>query len=246
MLQLAHINKIYGKRKALNDINIQFPDHETTVIVGPSGSGKSTLLRSLNLLERPESGLYSFDQQTIDFSQPIAEKEVLQLRRKTGMVFQSFNLFPHLTVLKNVTEAPIHVLHQDKATAEKTARQLLQQVGLDQKANQYPMELSGGQQQRVAIARALAMQPEYMFFDEPTSALDPELEAEVLRVLLNLAKQHNSMIVVTHNMEFAKGVADQIVFLEEGQILFCGSPQEFFSEPTQRIHDFLSAMSFTS
>ncbi|MFC6171451.1 amino acid ABC transporter ATP-binding protein [Loigolactobacillus jiayinensis] len=244
MLKLEHVNKIYGERHALNDVNITFPEHKTTVIVGPSGSGKSTLLRSLNLLERPENGLYHFDDLTLDFSQPISEKNVLQLRRQTGMVFQSFNLFPHLTVLKNVTEAPIHVLKQAPAIATSTAKALLAQVGLADKADQFPTALSGGQQQRVAIARALAMKPKYMFFDEPTSALDPELEADVLRVLLKLAQEHNSMIVVTHNMEFAKGVADQIIFLEEGEILYSGDPQTFFTEPTERIHDFLSAMNF--
>ncbi|ATO54681.1 amino acid ABC transporter ATP-binding protein [Loigolactobacillus coryniformis] len=244
MLKLEHVNKIYGERHALNDVNIAFPEHKTTVIVGPSGSGKSTLLRSLNLLERPESGLYHFDDLELDFSKAIAEKDILSIRRQTGMVFQSFNLFPHLSVLKNVTEAPIHVLKQSPAAATSTAKGLLAQVGLADKADQFPTALSGGQQQRVAIARALAMKPKYMFFDEPTSALDPELEADVLRVLLKLAQEHNSMIVVTHNMEFARGVADQIIFLEEGEILYSGDPKTFFTEPTERIHDFLSAMNF--
>lgn len=244
MLKLEHVNKIYAGHHALNDINVTFPEHKTTVIVGPSGSGKSTLLRSLNLLERPESGRYHFDDLTLDFKKPISEKNILKIRQQTGMVFQNFNLFPHLSVQKNVTEAPLHVLKQTPAKANADAKALLAQVGLADKADQFPAALSGGQQQRVAIARALAMKPKYMFFDEPTSALDPELEADVLRVLLKLAQAHNSMIVVTHNMEFARGVADQIIFLEDGKISYQGKPEAFFTEPTQRIHDFLSAMNF--
>lgn len=246
MLKLEHVNKTFGNHQALTDINTEFQAHQTTAIVGPSGSGKSTLLRSLNLLEHPESGHYYFNDQLIDFSKPLANKTILNVRRKTGMVFQDYNLFPHLTVLKNVTEGPVQVLKKDPTAAKTLAINLLTKVGLADKANAYPGQLSGGQQQRVAIARSLAMNPEYILLDEPTSALDPELEAGVLRVLLALAQENNSMIVVTHNMEFARAVADKILFVEDGKVLFDGTPAEFFTQPTQRIADFLAAMSFTT
>ncbi|ETY73130.1 amino acid ABC transporter ATP-binding protein [Lactiplantibacillus fabifermentans] len=246
MIKLENVNKTFGDHPALADINTEFKEHQTTVIVGPSGSGKSTLLRSLNLLEHPESGQYHFDDETIDFSKPITSKTVLELRRKTGMVFQDYNLFPHLTVVKNVMEGPIQVLKQSSADAKKTALDLLDKVGLADKAESFPSQLSGGQQQRVAIARSLAMNPEYILLDEPTSALDPELEAGVLRVLLELAQEKDSMIIVTHNLEFARAVADKILFVENGKILFDGTPAEFFKQPTQRIADFLAAMTFTT
>ena len=246
MIKLENVNKTFGDHPALADINTEFKEHQTTVIVGPSGSGKSTLLRSLNLLEHPESGQYHFDDETIDFSKPITSKTVLDLRRKTGMVFQDYNLFPHLTVVKNVMEGPVQVLKQSSADAKKTALDLLDKVGLADKADAFPSQLSGGQQQRVAIARSLAMNPEYILLDEPTSALDPELEAGVLRVLLELAQEKDSMIIVTHNLEFARAVADKILFVENGKILFDGTPAEFFKQPTQRIADFLAAMTFTT
>jgi len=200
----------------------------------------------LNLLERPENGQYHFNDQIIDFAQPLSSKTILNLRRKTGMVFQDYNLFPHLTVVKNVMEGPVQVLKQSPDDAKATAMTLLDKVGLADKADAYPSQLSGGQQQRVAIARSLAMNPEYILLDEPTSALDPELEAGVLRVLLELAQEKDSMIIVTHNMEFARAVADKILFVEAGQILFDGTPAEFFKQPTKRIADFLAAMTFTT
>lgn len=246
MIKLEHVNKTFGDHQALIDINTEFKEQQTTVIVGPSGSGKSTLLRSLNLLERPESGRYTFNDQLIDFTKPLSSKDILTLRRKTGMVFQGYNLFPHLTVVKNVMEGPVQVLKQTPAVAKKTALELLTKVGLADKAEAYPSQLSGGQQQRVAIARSLAMNPEYILLDEPTSALDPELEAGVLRVLLELAQEKDSMIIVTHNLEFARAVADKILFVEAGKILFDGTPAEFFKQPTQRIADFLAAMTFTT
>lgn len=246
MIKFEHVYKTFGDHQALTDINTEFKAHETTVIVGPSGSGKSTLLRSLNLLERPEKGQYHFNDQVIDFAKPIANKAILTLRRKTGMVFQDYNLFPHLTVLKNVMEGPVQVLKQDPKAARENALNFLTKVGLADKAEAYPNQLSGGQQQRVAIARSLAMDPEYILLDEPTSALDPELEAGVLRVLLALAQEDDSMIIVTHNMEFARAVADKILFVEDGKILFDGTPGEFFKQPTQRIADFLAAMTFTT
>jgi len=246
LIKFEHVNKTFGDHPALIDINTEFKEHQTTVIVGPSGSGKSTLLRSLNLLERPENGQYHFNDLTIDFAKPLSNKTILTLRRKTGMVFQGYNLFPHLTVVKNVMEGPIQVLKQSTADAKKNALNLLNKVGLADKADAYPSQLSGGQQQRVAIARSLAMNPEYILLDEPTSALDPELEAGVLRVLLELAQEKDSMIIVTHNLEFARAVADKILFVENGKILFDGTPAEFFKQPTQRIADFLAAMTFTT
>lgn len=246
MIKFEHVNKTFADHPALVDITTEFKAHETTVIVGPSGSGKSTLLRSLNLLERPENGQYHFNDQIIDFAQPLSSKTILNLRHKTGMVFQDYNLFPHLTVVKNVMEGPVQVLKQSPADAKATAMTLLDKVGLADKADAYPSQLSGGQQQRVAIARSLAMNPEYILLDEPTSALDPELEAGVLRVLLELAQEKDSMIIVTHNMEFARAVADKILFVEAGQILFDGTPAEFFKQPTKRIADFLAAMTFTT
>ncbi|BDZ32062.1 amino acid ABC transporter ATP-binding protein [Lactiplantibacillus sp. WILCCON 0030] len=246
MIKFEHVNKTFGDHPALIDINTEFKEHQTTVIVGPSGSGKSTLLRSLNLLERPENGQYHFNDLNIDFAKPLSNKTILTLRRKTGMVFQGYNLFPHLTVVKNVMEGPVQVLKQSSAAAQKNALELLAKVGLADKADAYPSQLSGGQQQRVAIARSLAMNPEYILLDEPTSALDPELEAGVLRVLLELAQEKDSMIIVTHNLEFARAVADKILFVENGKILFDGTPAEFFKQPTQRISEFLAAMTFTA
>lgn len=242
MLRLENVTKTFGTQKALKDITTTFKDHETTVLVGPSGSGKSTLLRSLNLLERPESGLYDCDGIQLDFAKKITKKETLAVRQKTEMVFQDYNLFPHLTVLKNIMEGPVHVLKEDKKVAEKRALELLEKVGLKDKASAYPSQLSGGQAQRVAIARSLAMRPRYILLDEPTSALDPELELEVLKVLLELAKEKQSLIIVTHNLEFARHVADKILFIEAGKIFFEGKKDDFFNSDNQRIKDFISAM----
>ncbi|MEJ6400981.1 amino acid ABC transporter ATP-binding protein [Nicoliella lavandulae] len=243
MLRLKDVYKTFDGQKALNDVSIQFPKNKTTVIVGPSGSGKSTLLRSLNLLEIPDSGEYDFNDLKIDFSKKISSKTVLNVRRHTSMVFQSFNLFPHLTVIKNVMEGPVQVLGKSKAEASQLAKQLLSKVGMEGKADAYPAQLSGGQAQRVAIARSLAMHPEYILLDEPTSALDPEIEMEVLRVLLDLAKEKQSLIIVTHNLTFAQRVANQIVFLEDGKIGFEGPTDEFFNSNEPRIKEFLAAMS---
>jgi len=241
MLKLEHIDKKYAEHHALKDINVTFNPHETTVIVGPSGSGKSTLLRSLNLLERPDSGLYTLDDRTMDLAQPINTETLLWVRRKTGMVFQQPRMFDHLTIMGNMIEAPVHVLKQSKAEATQKAHELLAAVDLDHTADRYPYQLSGGQTQRVAIARALAMAPDYLLLDEPTSALDPELEAQVLRVLNDLAQENQSMIIVTHNMTFARQAADRMLFLEDGEIVFDGTPTQFFDEPTERISRFLNA-----
>lgn len=246
MLRLENVNKTFGGNLALKDITTTFENNQTTVLVGPSGSGKSTMLRSLNLLEMPESGKYYFDDLELDFKKGISKKEILEVRRETEMVFQNYNLFPHLTVLKNVIEGPVHVLKEDKESATKRAYELLEKVGLADKADAYPQQLSGGQAQRVAIARSLAMNPRYILLDEPTSALDPELELEVLKVLLQLAKEKQSLIIVTHNLAFAQKVADKILFVEDGQILFQGPKGDFFNSDNQRIKNFLSAMTLSN
>ncbi|NME24058.1 amino acid ABC transporter ATP-binding protein [Ligilactobacillus salivarius] len=246
MLRLENVNKTFGGNLALKDITTTFENNQTTVLVGPSGSGKSTMLRSLNLLEMPESGKYYFDDLELDFKKGISKKEILEVRRETEMVFQNYNLFPHLTVLKNIIEGPVHVLKEDKESATKRAHELLEKVGLADKADAYPQQLSGGQAQRVAIARSLAMNPRYILLDEPTSALDPELELEVLKVLLQLAKEKQSLIIVTHNLAFAQKVADKILFVEDGQILFQGPKDDFFNSDNQRIKNFLSAMTLSN
>ena len=246
MLRLENVNKTFGSNLALKDITTTFENNQTTVLVGPSGSGKSTVLRSLNLLEMPESGKYYFDDLELDFKKGISKKEILEVRRETEMVFQNYNLFPHLTVLKNIIEGPVHVLKEDKESATKRAYELLEKVGLADKADAYPQQLSGGQAQRVAIARSLAMNPRYILLDEPTSALDPELELEVLKVLLQLAKEKQSLIIVTHNLAFAQKVADKILFVEDGQILFQGPKDDFFNSDNQRIKNFLSAMTLSN
>lgn len=246
MLRLENVNKTFGGNLALKDITTTFENNQTTVLVGPSGSGKSTMLRSLNLLEMPESGKYYFDDLELDFKKGISKKEILEVRRETEMVFQNYNLFPHLTVLKNIIEGPVHVLKEDKESATKRAYELLEKVGLADKADAYPQQLSGGQAQRVAIARSLAMNPRYILLDEPTSALDPELELEVLKVLLQLAKEKQSLIIVTHNLAFAQKVADKILFVEDGQILFQGPKDNFFNSDNQRIKNFLFAMTLSN
>lgn len=238
------MQKSFNGAKALQHINLQFNEGETTVILGPSGSGKSTLLRCINLLELPEAGKLSVGATTVDFTQPISKRDKLALRKNTAMVFQSFNLFPHMTALQNVMEGPVTVLAQSKTTAETTARQLLDKVGMAHKADAFPSKLSGGQQQRVAIARALAMTPHFLLFDEPTSALDPELEGEVLKVLQNLALEKKSLILVTHNLHFARKVADRILFLEQGEIVFDGATEDFFTAPNERIQRFITSMQF--
>lgn len=243
-MKIEKINKWFGDKHVLKNIDLEFPVGQTTVLVGPSGSGKSTILRSLNLLEQPNSGTYDFDELHLDFERNVSRKQKLALRQKTGMVFQDYNLFPHLTVLQNITEGPRQVLKLPKETAEQTAMELLAKVGLKDFANAYPAQLSGGQAQRVAIARALAMKPAYVLLDEPTSALDPELELEVLRVLLKLSQENQSLIIVTHNMVFARRVADKIVFVEDGTIKYDGDPADFFApnNPDERIRHFIAAM----
>ena len=239
LIRVEDLKKHYlnGTVKALDGINCTIKKGEVAVIVGPSGSGKSTMLRSLNLLEMPTSGHIYLDD--ID----ITDKKVnINIhRQKMGMVFQQFNRFPHMTVLKNMTVSPIKVLGISKEDAEKRAMELLERVGLADRANAYPTQLSGGQKQRVAIVRALCMQPEVMLFDEPTSALDPEMVGEVLEVMKALAKDGMTMAVVTHEMGFAKEVADKVFFIDEGIIMEQGTPEEIFTNPkSPRLKDFLS------
>ena len=235
MIEIKKLYKSYGDNEVLKGIEQTVSEAEVLCIVGPSGSGKSTMLRCINLLEVPTSGEVYID------GELVTSQNINEIRTKMGMVFQNFNLFPHMTVLENVTCAPINVKGVSKADAEAKAMELLTRVGLDNKANAYPRSLSGGQQQRVAIARALAMDPEIMLFDEPTSALDPEMVGEVLDVMKDLAKEGLAMIVVTHEMGFAKEVADKVIFMDEGVIVEQGTPEEVLVNPSEeRTKNFLS------
>lgn len=243
MLKLININKYFGKFQALKEINLEFEKGKTTVILGPSGSGKSTMLRCINVLEIPELGEIQIGDMKLIFGKKIDQRDIIEVRKKTAMVFQSFNLFPHMKALANVIEGPITVLKREKKASLEFGRNLLEKVGLTDKENSYPEQLSGGQQQRVAIARALAMEPEFLLFDEPTSALDPELESEVLKVLKELSHEDRSMIIVTHNLDFAREVADRILFLENGSIEYDGTTEDFFNNMNNvRINKFISSM----
>ena len=225
-----------GTVKALDGIDLEIKRGEVIVIIGPSGCGKSTFLRSLNLLEKPTSGNIFFN--GVDINDP--KVDINTHRQKMGMVFQQFNLFPHLSIRKNITLAPIKLLKKPKETAEKEAMSLLKRVGLEDRADAYPSQLSGGQKQRIAIVRALAMDPEVMLFDEPTSALDPEMVGEVLDVMKELAQEGMTMAVVTHEMGFAKEVADRVIFMDGGKIEEMGTPEEIFGNPkSPRLRDFL-------
>ena len=237
--------KYFGEQEALKNIQLTFNEGETTVILGPSGSGKSTLLRCINLLEKPEKGTLLVGGVKLDLVKPLVKKDILKARQSTAMVFQSFNLFPHMKVLENVMEGPVTVLKQGKTQAANKAKDLLSKVGLSHKMDSYPSQLSGGQQQRVAIARALAMEPQFLLFDEPTSALDPELEGEVLKVLKDLSEEGKSMIIVTHNLNFAREVANRILFLENGEIVYDGATENFFEQnDNERIQNFIQSMQF--
>ena len=229
MITVKNLHKSFGDVHVLTGIDEHIYPGEVVVIIGPSGSGKSTFLRCLNLLEQPTDGEIYVDNELI--TSP--KTDVNKVRQKMGMVFQQFNLFPHLSVLDNITLAPIKVKGTDKAKAETEAMELLKKVGLVEKANVYPDKLSGGQQQRVAIARALAMHPDIMLFDEPTSALDPEMVGEVLNVIRDLAQEGMTMVIVTHEMGFAREVADRVLFIDGGKVLEQGTPQELFGNPKQ-------------
>lgn len=236
MIKITDLKKSYGETSVLKGIDLTINQREVVVIIGPSGSGKSTFLRCMNLLEQPSSGSIKFEGQNL--LDPKAD--INALRQKMGMVFQSFNLFPHKTILDNLTISPVKVKKEQKEVAEVEALQLLDRVGLKDKAYQYPSSLSGGQQQRVAIARSLAMHPDVILFDEPTSALDPEMVGEVLSVMNNLAKEGMTMVVVTHEMGFAREVADRVIFMDKGVIQEEGTPDEIFSNPkNERTQDFL-------
>ena len=228
MIEIKDLHKSFGSVEVLKGVDVSIEEKEVVVIIGPSGSGKSTLLRCMNYLEEPTSGDITVDGMKLD-----KHADINKIRENIGMVFQRFNLFPHMTVLENIVLAPMKVRGISREKAVETAKELLQRVGLSEKANSYPSQLSGGQQQRVAIARALAMNPKVMLFDEPTSALDPEMVTEVLDVMKNLAKQGMTMVVVTHEMGFAREVGDRVLFVDEGRIIEQGTPAEVFGNPKQ-------------
>lgn len=228
MIEIKNLHKSFGHVEVLKGVDVSIEEKEVVVIIGPSGSGKSTLLRCMNYLEEPTSGDVTVDNMKLD-----KHADINKIRENIGMVFQRFNLFPHMTVLENIVLAPTKVLKISRDEAISTAMDLLQRVGLKEKANSYPSQLSGGQQQRVAIARALAMKPKVMLFDEPTSALDPEMVTEVLDVMKSLANQGMTMVVVTHEMGFAREVGDRVLFVDEGRIIEEGTPKEIFENPKQ-------------
>ncbi len=239
IIQAINLEKHFdgGAIKALNGVNASVKKGEVVVVIGPSGSGKSTFLRCLNLLEVPTGGAVLFE--GVDITDKKADINLH--RQKMGMVFQHFNLFPHMTILKNMTLAPMKLLKKSQAEAEEKAKALLERVGLSDRANAYPSQLSGGQKQRIAIVRALCMDPEVMLFDEPTSALDPEMVGEVLEVMKELAKEGMTMVVVTHEMGFAREMADRVIFMAEGKIVEEGAPEDIFTAPKQpRTQDFLA------
>ncbi len=238
MIDVKHLDKSFGDNHVLKDLSEHIEQGEKVVIVGPSGSGKSTFLRCLNLMEKPTSGHIVFEGKDITEAK---SKEVNQIRQKMGMVFQHFNLFPHLTIKENITLAPIKLKIMTREEADKRAMELLKRVGLEDKADSYPAQLSGGQKQRIAIVRSLAMNPEVMLFDEPTSALDPEMVGEVLDLMKQLADEGMTMVVVTHEMGFAREVASRVMFMADGYILEQNTPEEFFGNPqNDRLKDFLS------
>ena len=237
LIKVEGLHKVFGGFHALNGVSEEIKRGEVVVIIGPSGSGKSTFLRSLNLLEEPSEGKVYFE--GVDITDK--NVDINEHRQKMGMVFQHFNLFPHKTILENITLAPIKLLGKKKQEAEKEGMELLKLVGLQEKANAYPSQLSGGQKQRIAIVRALCMEPEVLLFDEPTSALDPEMVGEVLQVMKDLAKEKMTMVVVTHEMGFAKEVANRVIFIDEGIIQEENEPKEFFENPkNERLQGFLS------
>ncbi|MBQ7934671.1 MAG: amino acid ABC transporter ATP-binding protein [Lachnospiraceae bacterium] len=252
LLEMNHVKKAFDGNGVLEDISLQVREGEVVSIIGPSGSGKSTLLRCATMLEKMDGGeliylgKHACRQEADKAGNPCcvyaSKAELKEIRKSYGMVFQNLNLFPHYSVLKNIIDAPISVDKVSKTQAMERATKLLAQLGLEDKANSYPYQLSGGQQQRVSIARALALQPKILFFDEPTSALDPELTVEVLKVIRQLAKEHMTMIIVTHEMQFAREVSDRIIFMEQGVIVEQGSPEEIFATDNARVREFIGKM----
>ncbi|RCV48141.1 amino acid ABC transporter ATP-binding protein [Marinitenerispora sediminis] len=247
MVEVRGVHKSFGAVHVLRGVDLTVRTGEATVVLGPSGSGKSTLLRCVNHLERADRGHVSVDGELIGYRRrgdvlyELKEKQILRQRGAIGFVFQNFNLFPHLTVLENIVEAPVHARHRPRAGAEREARELAERVGIADKLGAYPRQLSGGQQQRVAIARALALDPKVVLFDEPTSALDPELVGEVLDVMRDLARRGTTMIVVTHEIGFAREAADTVVFMDEGRIVESGTPEQVLDRPAhERTRAFLA------
>lgn len=246
--EMNHVKKSFGDVQVLNDISIQVREGEVLSIIGPSGSGKSTLLRIATLLETMDYGDMSYMGEqavTIENGHSVYVKsaKLKEVKKNFGLVFQNFNLFPHYSVIQNITDAPIHVQKRNKKEVYQEAEELLVKMGLQDKANFYPSQLSGGQQQRVAIARALALQPKVLFFDEPTSALDPELTGEVLKVIKSLAEQKMTMVIVTHEMNFARNISDRVVFMDKGVVAMAGTPEEVFQSDNSRILEFLGKLS---
>ncbi|HEX4356638.1 MAG TPA: amino acid ABC transporter ATP-binding protein [Pseudonocardia sp.] len=240
LLTVRGVGKAFGELRVLRDISFDVPAGSVTAVIGPSGSGKTTVLRTLNALDRADAGVITIGDLAVDFAGDVDRATLARFRAQSGMVFQSHNLFPHKTVLQNVIEGPVVVQKRSRDEATEDARRLLDQVGLAEKADQYPFQLSGGQQQRVGIARALALKPKLMLFDEPTSALDPELVGDVLRVIRDLADEGWTMVIVTHEIRFAQQVADQVLFIEGGVVLESGPPAQVLVEPTEaRTRQFL-------
>lgn len=245
LLEINHLRKNFGELQVLKDISLSVEEGEVVSIIGPSGSGKSTLLRCATMLETMDGGELVYMGETAAAGEPCIyapKKQLKQIKKCFGLVFQSFHLFPHYTVMKNIIDAPVSVEKISKKEAQERALKLLKQLGLEDKAESYPHQLSGGQQQRVSIARALALQPKILFFDEPTSALDPELTIEVLKVIKELAKEQMTMIIVTHEMQFAKEVSDRIIFMEQGMIQEQGTPEEIFASENGRVREFIGKM----
>ncbi|WP_088009142.1 amino acid ABC transporter ATP-binding protein [Indiicoccus explosivorum] len=246
MISVRNLHKRFGDLEVLKGIDLDVQQGGTVVVIGPSGSGKTTFLRCLNILEAPSAGSVKIGDQTVDFSRPLSKREIASFRKQSAMVFQHYNLFPHMTALENVMEGPVTVQKVPKQKARERAEALLTKVGLGEKLHEYPFQLSGGQQQRVGIARALALDPKVMLFDEPTSALDPELVGEVLQVMKDLASEGMTMVVVTHEMRFAREVADEVIFMDGGHVIERGKPEDVFTRPSQeRTQRFLNLIQNT-
>ena len=249
LLEMKNVQKSFGGLEVLKDISLDVNKGEVVAIIGPSGSGKSTFLRCATLLETMDKGTLCYGGKYATTNKPyentsyVGKKDMLEVKSQFGLVFQNFNLFPHYSVMKNITDAPLRVQKRKKEEVYKEARELLVKMGLADKENAYPYQLSGGQQQRVSIARALAMNPDILFFDEPTSALDPELTGEILKVIKDLAAEHMTMVIVTHEMNFAKNVSDHVIFMDNGYIAVEGTPEEVFGSSNERMKEFLGKFS---